>query len=648
MPSASPPIAAPTDVDEDPRVFTSAIGGRWVQNDGVHICLAQTLHATVEAVKTGASRPGAVRTLCTLLDSSAPATRDHGITGGPVPGIIVAPELALGPSDWADIDEAVRGCDSQRMVIAGCGHVKGEWINEWLSDTSGETSRLRGWPTDAHEVLPARPYNVGFAWIRTDTHCQCVLFLKNFIDQGLEHGLVPNLASGTYLLRLQADDLVVFPLICSEFHRALETEGHPGSAARRIKRSLDASSAGTRRLLITGSAHTNDPGHSLWERAFTHMFEHVHPAPLIAFVNGAEVTRGHDGFLCNVDPTVDLWRNRTGVYKPLPATGEKTRARSTSTIPVHNASVDAVVARESFALVVGGEARWVRSMTGGSYLWLVQARAVLDGTGAVADIDVGTAFSYEILHASARRREVQRPKPEWAGSPQPDVVAKYRTHSFRHECSSVFTVALCNDVHTHGTTSLDRLGYGVLIGCDLDQQRVAKHTTALSDGFLTTPFDLSLTTSLDASLDAAGVVWTTGAATMVDCPGLSNRTAFLAFESCFLIWASPWLAYGQMRREIDNWRRADADGTRVVVLGRSAAGDFESLVPAPPLFRGDVTMPDGEAGVHVPRENRVVSLFPIARLIEACQAAPGEEISTLKSRLKAMLMQTVPSVGSAS
>lgn len=623
--------ASPAPAD-GPRVHLVQVDGTWLHNDGLHVCLVQTLHASGDDITKDASRPHAVSALRALLVDSK-EIRDHGLDGGGQPSVIVGPELAIGSSDWETIDQAVRASSGQRMVIVGCGHVNGSWITHWLSQNTGPTVRLPGWPDDAEQILAARPYNVGFAWVKTPSSVNCVLFLKNSIDQSREQQLATNLTVGTWLIRMEAQDLVLFPLICSDFHQGITGAADSGSAAVRIRRSLNATSPGSRRILITGSLHTDNPGNGLWDRALVHVFEHVQPSPLIALVNGVCGIRDDSRIVCYTDPTVDAWRNRTGVYKALPVVGEHTRVHSQITLAAKSNSLEGVVIRESFPLLAGGKARWVRTLPDGAYLWHVPEQAVLDRAGVPTSINDGSALVYELIHASARRKITHDPRPEWAGSNQAEENTRFCTCSYRQRCSDVFTRHLC----MQADSDVLQVGKALLLGCDLDNTRTMRHEKELSEQLRSAPFWPGLGISVDHALDAASLVWTVGARTVVDLPGCVARSVLATDTHRYLIWSSPWLTFEAMWRQADVWRRAADDGIWLVVIGRSASGDFDEAFPTQAPSRNDIAMPEMGQTVDVPRVNRQVWLYPIARLLERCQAKVGDTLESLEQRATVLI-----------
>lgn len=366
----------------------------------------------------------------------------------------------------------------------------------------------------------------------------------------------------------------MFPLICSDFLHGISAEGGATSAAVRIRSSLrSAQLTASQKLLVTGCSHTVKPGHGLWDRALTHIVEQVHPTALIAVVNGASCLRGDHELVCSANPIEDAWRNRTGVYKPIPVHKEETRVNSPLTLATRNNSLEGVVARRSSAMIIAGIARWTRSVQDGAYLWHVPVRATLNAAGVVAEVEQGNAFAYEIVHTVARRREAHRPKPEWAGSVKEDEKCRHCSCSCRHQSCDGFLTALCGQEEGF----IEQVGKAMMLGCDIDVTHLKTFESRLSGAFWSTPFDKPVISALEPAVDVASLIWASGATILRELPGCTERAVLSTDTDLYLVWSSPWLTFQTMWRSIDAWRRVASDAARLLVLGRSGSGDFDTV-----------------------------------------------------------------------
>ncbi len=192
-------------------IHTHTFDGSWLTEQGeAHIVLAQVAPATSDILRVDAGRPWVVETVRDLI---GPKQRFAQIVTGDKPAILVLPELALGFDDWPKIDGLVRGWNRPLILIAGFGFTGGERLNVWLGQ-NGPTERRAAWP-NGKGPGNERIYNGGWCWVHQPGATACVTFLKVTAEQHDEIH-VDGLDEGTFNLSIRLDDLIIFPVLCSD------------------------------------------------------------------------------------------------------------------------------------------------------------------------------------------------------------------------------------------------------------------------------------------------------------------------------------------------------------------------------------------------------------------------------------------------
>jgi hypothetical protein len=603
------PIAA----SRQPRVHAIAIGGNWTTNGSIHLVLAQLKRSTDQVMISDGRRSHAVTALTALFTDPRSIT-EHLLDGGNSPRVVVAPELAIGSGDWADVDDAVQRSRGDTLLVVGCGFVSGRWIQDWLTSQTSPSTKLAAWPVDGELIATARPYNIGFAWIKTAAGSQCVLFLKNFPDQSGELGLIPDLANGQWMLRLDADDLIIFPTICSDLQARVDSAGNPASAATRIKQSLNTNPANGRKILITGSLLTPKPGHAIWNRASVHCAETVGPGHILVLANASTEVRAAGSFLCFPSDEEDGWRNRTGVFKPRPTNAEQDRSPGKLTLLHNQANLVAVVARETFALIQGGSARWEGSITHGAYLWHSTGRAILDAAGAITRISCDEPLAHEVARLALRRKAAVEPNPAHAGAPDPLLRQQHECARFRFDNASMLATTLCFPDSPWPA----RLMRTILCGLD--------SATVDIKPFTDNPAGWPQLSHLYEGLDAAALVLSVVAENWQLIPDFDDRAMHQSLECAFVVWSSPFHSRLAMERAISTWQSSSADASNVVVIGQSRNHEFGDGTATQPLAREDIGQPEpamAQRDITAQRRNREVTHVRLGRLLEACEPVVG-------------------------
>ena len=143
---------------------------------------------------------------------------------------------------------------------------------------------------------------VGFG-SRMANNVQSYIFLKNYFEQTGEI-TVPNLKEGTCILRLEADDIVIFPLVCADL-----ICNEISSPRQKIINSIENAGISNKKLLVTGSLLNSNSSSGHWKAAIGDLLEKIKPS------NGRLLLSN----CVNPDPVreeeTDKWRCLSGAFQ---------------------------------------------------------------------------------------------------------------------------------------------------------------------------------------------------------------------------------------------------------------------------------------------------------------------------------------------
>lgn len=605
MPGQSAAASVP-----DHRVHRVQAEGHWLDNDELYVCVAQLPRSSSQIMGADGRRPSSVNAIRSLWND--PAATNRGLAGGTRPILVVAPELSMGSSDWADIDEHVRAASQNVILIIGCGFVLGADIQRWLDTDPSPTRRIPGWPAEERLEAASR-YNMGFAWVRTGAACSCIAFLKNFPEQRVElNSIAPTL--GRWHLRVDTNDLVVFPGICADLLGHVLEDVTPGSLARRADSSLaQERPQPSHRVVVTGSLLELKPWHDRWTQATSHLADRLGANTVIVLANDAPPTVS-PALDCHPPGVDDAWRNRSGVYKRRPNPDEHDNSPKRLILPKGDATLIASVVRHTFPLLQAGTIRWTSSSTSGQYLWNPKARAVLDAAGNVVTVEDGDPFEYEVVRACARvfARDL-------GGAEPPDVADQYRRECLR----SVRTVLSAQD-------AAKAAAIGSAIVCGIFERPPCTETWAM------TPGDAIWNGHLAEGLQGLGCVTGLGTPTWSSIAGSVVTFLPVIDKLAWLVWSSPCLSSMQMERSLATWRGQSADATDMVVVGASKEHHFRDGA-LPEVSREDVTSPhQGNLSRDFtrPATNRRVRCVALPRVLAACASGAPDPRNAVAHALR--------------
>ena len=380
---------------------------------------------------------GVLRALAGLADHTSPA-------------LVVAPELSIG-TNVAEVDRALVGLPGTVVVVAGLGFCAPAVVAPWFEAT---------WAPDERA-------NVGLVWVWDRGVLWHELFVKNHFEQHVEKALLPAAHKGDWTLRLDFDDVSVFPLICAD----LLADG-PGSPRWRINAHLVDRPAVGGRALVVAPLLTHEPGHDIWRGALQRWSgvpaEHVR----IITVNHAAPTPT----TLDADPS----RRLTGVWWPRADHADEREPNQHSRGCAGAAVVGRVVRRVE-PTVVAGPLHFTRGSTlVGRSPWSPERADALDGSALVDPWvyelarALGPPLGGKVAAATGGRSAVAQrvalgltdggavvQRPSWPDGVRDDACVGRAADSLHFLADGHAEPALADD-----PAPLARSGVGLLVWCD--------------------------------------------------------------------------------------------------------------------------------------------------------------------------------------
>lgn len=588
--------------DATVRVHVVDAPGKWLHGDELHVCVVQTRPPSAEMIASDASRVAAVAALRDLLDGPHPILGE--LVAGGLPSVVVLPEYALGSGDWASVDAMVSSYPFPLILVAGFGATLGKTLDSWISAAGAgckepsSTERLLGWP-DSEPVALSRRYNCGWCWVHPDsTHTSCVTFTKGFPEQHHEIGLLPEIASGLTIVCLKADDLLVFPLICSDLLH------HSVSGADSLARIGRAMSERTDRrpAMILGLLYQLSPWHEMWRNSIDRACRTAAGlAVVVSLVN-------HAVDCCARLEVADRWRTLTGVY----ASG--LHQRECACLPtarvLHDPGFTGVLVRETDALIAAGPVRWSEGPLEGRYLWRPGQRRPISQDGRVGTPRVTSAHGVELC------RFARRSQPA-SGSADDPIVGRGLSRVIRE---------LGADIAPDSATLVSR----ILDGVASERRASAIHADALHE----------VEVSLRSGLRNIGVLMESLSVTWQGDPSLAGQLTESVTRTHLLVWSDPNRHCQEMQRELESWVVAPGTHAPLIVLGAGTGGELSEGIVLPNRHTDIVQAPPGEwRDITTPRGLRSVRCIRVGRL-ENCYIPDG--IRDAASAVRELISQWLP------
>ncbi len=237
------------------KVKSIDIGGEWLTNGHLKACILKLYPPTQSEWENDGSRANNLSMATQLLVPPDESSQSLLVQEFPEKSaVVIAPELAFGSPDFQSLDTLVKNYNQNLIFICGFGFSNG-------SDLATLARR-----TDVEGVWNIEPnaskrYNGGWVWVKNGSSTQCYIFLKNYLEQNTEI-TVENIATGDYILRLNGNDIVIFPLVCADL-----ISKEDGSPSSRIEQSLNRNSNNNQRVLVTGSLLNKKSESDHWKTA---------------------------------------------------------------------------------------------------------------------------------------------------------------------------------------------------------------------------------------------------------------------------------------------------------------------------------------------------------------------------------------------
>ena len=515
--------------------------GHWLDGDQAHVVIAQLVPVDREIMCSDAARPSVLVMLTQLL---AGERRLSEIVTQGRPAILILPELALAFSDWATVDTLVRAYPSPLILISGFSVTRGDALVNWLAAAPSETERRATWAAVAPPAAE-RIYNGGWCWIhRPAIKTTCVTFQKTTAEQRDEIR-IEGLDTGHNTFCLELDDLIIFPVICSDF---LATAGGQRLVAAKIIGHIAQYNNDARKILIMGLLSQNK-GHVIWRTAISDIARLIN----IDKVNICLVNWAYDILFTQEDE--DRWRDYSGVY--LASERQPTLIQMRSVRRFSTDTLEGAVSRITEACVLGGPVRWTFSATARN-VWAVSKDYLMGPDGMLLGSCCDDPIKYELVRFIRRMTETADAPADSSRPCIREGLSKIKLHLAQGNAPNAEFI-----VHTTLFGKRDRNSEKAISADGLPRfsQELAQGIKALGA--------LSL---------VAGIMWQTDAQTYGQLRQDDNGLNIL-------VWSSPELAI-TVKQQIDRWR-SDALRTSPLIIFSKASG---AIIPSqsPSNRRADI------------------------------------------------------------
>lgn len=279
------------------KCIRKEISGNWLTNGHLETSILKLNHPNEDEWKNDTSRPGNLDIVTKLLKPPEGMPRSLLAEEFPEkPALVLAPELAFGSPDFESLDALVKQYSQNLIFISGFGFTAGSDLTSLAMRENVEGI----WHTPPNAT---KKYNGGWAWVKQGNTTKCYVFLKNYLEQDAEI-TVENVITGDYILRLDGNDIVVFPLICADL---ISKENN--SPSNRIAESLANSSSSNTKVLVTGSLLNKKSESDHWKTSIGDLLERSKASNvrllLSNCINPVPVQ----------DEEIDKWRCLSGAYQ---------------------------------------------------------------------------------------------------------------------------------------------------------------------------------------------------------------------------------------------------------------------------------------------------------------------------------------------
>lgn len=389
-------------------IFDIPMPGNWVMpGDRLWLALVKPPYNGPQLIENDTTRPGALALADRLFAPDGAGQFPVATNAQDRNAVVLFPEFAFGSGDFAHLDALIRAQPHPVVVLAGFGATRGDALRAAIQAGAFQC----GWTTGLASIDDTKRYNGAWCWIRdprqhgANAH-RCFALLKNWPEQRNERVGIPDIASGTEIARLIADDCTIFPLICSDV-----LCNAPNSPQVRIATSVQASNLDHFKVLVPVLMLDANPANPAWSSRLAHLIQ-ADPEKM------AVVTCNHVSVRPLPAEDEDQMRCLSGALVSIQQCSTEQKRPSHPVRPLSVAGFAGYVLRSSAPGIAGGEFVWREIPLSNRFVWLPNLRATLDA-GAVTDT-IASPDQIEMQRWCSRVRP-----PAWlnAGSPGLDFLA---------------------------------------------------------------------------------------------------------------------------------------------------------------------------------------------------------------------------------
>lgn len=562
-------------------IFDIPISGNWVLPDNqLWLALAKPPLETKQPILDDASRPQALALAQRLFARNAAGQFPLTVGSAGKSSMVLFPEFAFGSEDFAALDALIREQTEPVITIAGFGAVRGEMLRAQI-----EAGRVQcGWANGLAAIEAAKRYNAAWCWIHdprqngANAH-RCFVLLKNWPDQREERVTIPDIAQGTAVVRLVANDSIIIPVICADV-LCVEADG----PHERIAASIRASAATSHKMILVSVIMLDGkPSHGAWR---TRIGDLIAAAPLKVAV----VTCNHVSVAPLPVEDDDQMRCLSGALVSQTQYSPDHRETLHPVRPVKFGAIAGYVLRSTAPGVVAGDFIWREVGLINRFIWLPNSREILDGANWITTIE-----SPERIETLRWCDRVSLPPWLTAGSPG-DLFLRTGYAGIRQALlrgnlgSAIWTDALTGrGLDQKFAHQLDNAGGTPALRLAIDEAYLSLGSLLLATGYRFSP---------------------------QNDPGHLHRPAVAEkAPRDIIIWSSPdWLCERQMQ-ELQEAALNGRYGATVVVVARGAGGNAAAFTRVVPTATTDISNgPAGEDGDYTQPPVALVFWMPLGDL----------------------------------
>jgi hypothetical protein len=350
-------------------IFDIEMPGNWVMpGDQLWLAMVKPPYGGPQQIENDASRPAALALATRLFAPNGAGQFPVAVNAPERNAIVLFPEFAFGSGDYAPLDALIRVQPRPVIVLAGFGATRGDTLRAAIQAGAFQC----GWSTGLDAIDATKRYNGAWCWIHdprqpaANAH-RCFALLKNWPEQRNERVGIPDIAPGTEIVRLIADDCTIFPLICADV-----LCNAPNSPQARIAASVQASNLDHFKVLVPVMMLDGNPANPAWSSRLAHL---IQADPLKVAV----VTCNHVSVAPLPGEEEDQVRCLSGALVSVQQCSPDQQKPSHPVRPLSVAGFAGYVLRSSAPGIAGGEFVWREIPLANRFVWLPNLRATLDG-----------------------------------------------------------------------------------------------------------------------------------------------------------------------------------------------------------------------------------------------------------------------------